>query len=173
MKLADLKRYLTNKKLLLAEEERKRHLHFQLVLEGGIVPLPTILCIQHGSGDANRNNLKGVAEALGLSLRELETSMGCLLSRECVLVKLAWALLGWAQSRFEDYLVSQDSKRGYLAMIVSARLIVEHVKRQDALRWSATEKKALHGILNDIPGFNCHLPEAKTLLIEFSRIING
>jgi len=161
MKLKELRRYLKNGKLKFEEREGSRHLHYVPKLGDHVVSLPTIIAVSNGGGDADFINLKGVALALGLSLRELETSEACRIRRECVLLLLAWRMLSLCLLRQQQMRDSTLGEAGVKAMAVSVNLLVSHVNRCGVSSWNKEEAKAILRVLPEVK-----LVQANPLLKE-------
>lgn len=151
MKLSELRSYLTSKKLKFKEYPRPRHLHYLPIDPAtNAIILPTILCISNRPGDAALGNLKGVADGLGLSLRELETSTACHIGRRCVLLRLAWHLLAWSHQRQQQMPDSENARNGVRAMVVSAGHLLNLVDAAQKEAWNREESRALNAIFAEV-----------------------
>lgn len=146
MTLSDLRSYLGKGKLKFLEDGGGRHLDYRPLMDGQEIVLPTVLRVSHGRGEAAFNNIKGVAQALGLSVRELQTSQRCKLGRFCVLLKLAFHLVNWSRQRGDN----PDACKGTAAMVESVKLLLEFAVMEHAGSWNGEEKKALRGICREL-----------------------
>ena len=150
MKLKELRRYLGAGKLHLEEQERKGHLHYIPRLEKNRISLPSIIAISQGDGDVTLRNLKGVARSLGLKLRELQHSEACHIGRGCVLLFLAWEMLGFCLRRQQQMGGSLAAEAGVKAMAISVGLLLEHVETCHPASWSKDELRSLNRILPEV-----------------------
>ena len=139
MKLDDLRRYLGSRKLKFLEDPDGPHFNYRPIMGGQQIALPTVLRVSHGRGETDFNNIKGVAQALGLRVRELEISEACGLGRFCVLLKMAFHLVNWSRQRGD----SADARRGAAAMIESVRILVAYTARNYTKGWNDEEEKVL------------------------------
>lgn len=151
MTLTDLRRYLTNKKKLgFTEHPRSSHFHYQILFDDRSLYLPTIVCVSNGGGDAKLNNVKGVAQALGLSLNELKISEACHIGRFCLLVRLAWRLIDWCNQRLQVVQNDPLGMKGVKAMIESVSYLLDHIEKNCTTKWKKEEKEALSNIRGEV-----------------------
>lgn len=121
--------------------EESRHTGYLVRIDGRALGLPTLLRVSHGGGDAAFNNLKGVAQALGLSVRELLTAEKCKLSRECVLIMLCVSLLDFSFQRRAMLRDKQEGTDGIRAMVESVMLILKELENPIKKPWTGEELK--------------------------------
>lgn len=71
-----LRKYVSTK-LGMTKRDGSRHEHYHVADEGRNIELLNLLSISRGSGEVARNNQKGVADALFMSLTELDEATRC------------------------------------------------------------------------------------------------
>jgi hypothetical protein len=103
MKKADIRQYFLAK-LGMTMEEGSRHEHYFPVINGSTLCLPVLLSLSRGRGDLHRNNTKGIAVVLGLSVRELNSSVACTISGRVCYFSAAAAVI----SRIYQHLSRKD-----------------------------------------------------------------
>ena len=102
------------KKLKFELVNGTRHDHYQLILSGNRLPLPSLMTVSRCRELANRN-IDGLADNLGLNRRALESACQCHLGRACILLCLVAELLTRAAELADkarrDPLAWQDSSK--------------------------------------------------------------
>lgn len=146
MKIDEIRRYLGDGKLKFSEDPDGPHLNYRIFMDGQEIVLPTVLRVSYARREAAFNNIKGVAQALGLSVRELEISEACGLGRFCVLLKMAFHLVNWSRRRGNN----PDASKGTAAMIESVKLLLAFAAREHAGGWNGEETKALRDICHEL-----------------------
>jgi hypothetical protein len=146
LKLRELDRFLGNGKMRFERRDESRHIGFLVRVGDECLGLPTLLRVSHGSGDADFTNIKGVAAALGLNVRELENAEACRLRRECILIMLAVHLLLFSVQRRTFIRDTQDGIAGVLAMVESVSGLLQLPEVTATHLWKAEELKAFSRI---------------------------
>jgi len=175
IKLKELDRFLTTGKMKFERSDEVRHVGYVVRLEGRRLGLPTLLRVSHGSGEADLGNLKGVAVALGLNVRELEVAESCRLRRECVLTALAVHLLQFALQRHALIRDKQAGLEGVEAMVESVQSIIQVLESAGNITWNAAELKAFKRIRPNVEKLGddplVAIP-AKALLASISQTLD-
>jgi len=172
IKLKELDRFLGSGKMHFERREEGPHLGFIVRLAGHRVGLPTVLRVSHGSGDAALVNIKGVATALGLNVRELESAEACHLRRECVLLMLAARMIQFALDRRACLRDQAVGTEGVKAMAESVKMILEVEELQNITKWKPHELRALGRVRTAVEKFARDpllSDAAKTMLAHFDK----
>jgi hypothetical protein len=154
LKLKELDRFLGNGKMHFERRDEGPHLGFIVRLAGQRLGLPTVLRVSHGSGDAAFGNIKGVATALGLNVRELENAEACHLRRECVLLLLAAHMMQFAVDRRACLRDQEAGLDGVKAMAESVRTILGIGELQNISKWKSAELKAFGRVRDAVEKFS-------------------
>jgi hypothetical protein len=147
MKIKELDARLVGK-LQLERSPGTRHSQYLLRLGGRNVGLPTIVCIEHGSGDLSNKTVGSIAKALGLNEHSLKQMVGCRIGRACVLLCLCGRLLQFVHQKFEDQ--GEIFRPGLLAMIESVELLLAEPSVMGRSAWSRDEQKAFERFRSQI-----------------------
>jgi hypothetical protein len=146
IKLLELHRYCSTK-LKLKKTEKHRHTNYEIRPNNKMV-LPTLIRISRGSGDAARNNISGIANALGLTYVELQNSVACNIRMECVYLCMCLFLLKYINnSLLIDPLVNMD---GAKAMIKSIEFILNEISNVNNKKITENEKKTFERIKKEL-----------------------
>ncbi len=126
------------------------HYHYGLFIGDQKVRFPTVLSVQHGSGEADFRNIKGIASGLGLTLKELEVAESCGLNRWCLLLRFAFYLVHWVQQRAQQMGKLPHEDSGVAAMLVSAEQLLIYISRERIISWNKQETTALQAIRSEV-----------------------
>ncbi|MFD0894266.1 hypothetical protein KBB96_09645 [Luteolibacter ambystomatis] len=142
IKLKDLDRFLVSGKMGFDRREESRHTGYVVRMGNARLGLPTLLRVSHGGGDAALNNIKGVAQALGLNVKELQTAEKCHISRECILLMLSVHMLDFAVNRRAMLRDKDEGEAGIRAMVESVKIILAQTPTLSKKAWTGEELKA-------------------------------
>lgn len=143
MKASEMRRYFTGK-LKFQESPRNRHDNYMPTVEGNKIGLPYLFTVSRCSGDIPWNNLKGNADNLGLTERELRASVQCQIGRWCAHICLCTAILDGVT---KNLMINPTAHReGSVALLKGIGSLLALVSDQNSSGPNPQEKKVLQRV---------------------------
>lgn len=145
-KISELNKFCKTK-LQLKKVENSNHTGYELRPKEKVV-LPTLIRISRGSGEASSNNIRGIAKALGLTEKELKSSVQCDISKEIIYLSLSVHLLKFV---FNQLLIRKNANsKGASAMISSANMILDSLFIKSPNKINKKERQLIMRLIKDL-----------------------
>lgn len=164
MTISDIRRCLCGK-LKLKEIERGRHTHYFICLKDQKIPLPTIVCVSRGVGEAPRNLVGGLSSAFGMRTSDFESMTSCNICAQTWCACLCVRMLSFCAEKSADHRSSPTEVR---AVIESLELLIDNLTEYGHPRLSPQDKR-LRGRLID----QCHESLHSDVLGHYAKRITA